>query len=667
MCARVQLHLLFLLPAGLAADANAAVHQRVDPCSDTGIHFSGNIANATVLGPSSGKQVVFNGTTAGINAGASTNANLTFQNLDVSTSYGTGTGLYVSGVNIEIANVVADGRSDGVRASSTTNLDIRRLQARSAALRGLFLEAPSAPLFLEELTLEDCATGLSISNFGPPTTPERFAITRWVAGSGGTLASLADSDTGIQLSNVRDITLGVAPTDPATPDYSLHVGNATYGIDASAGTNARLTFTNLDLSHARQASGIGLALGGSEHRLEYLRVERRSQGLNLNGVSGTQTTLKRVWSRANNFGLYLQNMGSASTMPSFEAVDLRRNAIAIGIGNWSKALTPFDETIIETPGFPSATPRIDLAESRVAFELHTTANLIFRNLVLDQAVAGIRVHDNTGINDDLTIDNCDVSGQGLGTGIALRRGSRVSITNVIANRRATGVSVTGMNALTITGLVAHYNAVGLSLGYLYRTSPNFLYANVTQAPRIVAPDLRYNGTGLGLTAWSLKSQISDPYYPVTSLAADPLQPTQVGIFGLDVAGSDYGVYSGGALRGMSFEHMALDNPTIGIYVNGAGSDLRFDDLDLSGPGRGTGLSCRNDGYGSRCGTDILFRDITVSHRSTGMFVNGNDLRFEDIVAHHNATGLQLVEIRPTTETAIHPSWSASRSTTMALG
>ena len=524
-------------PPGVVDTTNGAIVGDLSG-SDTGIMFAG-VTNVTVQGPptGSGGGLELNGVTAGIDASNPTNRDLTFKDLNVSTSFGTGYGIHLSGSDCVVQDVVAGQRNIGVEAVNTTRLRITRLNATGATTTGLHVKSPThdqptdAPV-LEALTLEGCAVGLhleGVSGFrdGPPSNYQyHFAVTPHGAG-GGMIASVENSDTGIKLTDVDGVAIGEAlPTQP------LALDNTTYGIDARSNLNNALVFQNLVLSAGSSGLGFGLDLGGPGHHVSDIIVERRRIGLRLNGAAGEAARITDVRLNGNGIGLQFFSFLNASTVPDFSNINARDNGVGVSTDAWDRGIAyTFEKEVLDgNQTVANTTSQIDVTGSRKGITTVRTKQLNFRGQTLGNSLAGLEIQNSC---QNMQLSDLNVSGAGLGIGLDIYSGTglySITATNIIANDRGTGVRVGYASDVNLVNITAQRSNVGLE----------FLAAGsygLGSMPNVNGANLRDNNIGFLVKA----SNQSQNIYAIGEARDDSLDPNLAQAVGIDVSGSYVGI------------------------------------------------------------------------------------------------------------------------------
>ncbi len=633
-------------PAGLDDDANAAVLGSIKH-SDTGIHFSGNVTNATVLGRATGSQdVVFNGTTAGINANAATNANLTFQDLDVSTTYGTGRGLYVSGAEIIVANVVANRREYGVQTNAVVNFTARSVRAQGAtsAVRfssypasilnrgtGLDVSNASGTLTLVDLSLVDCDVGLRINAYYP-TTP--FSIGPYANGS-GVITNLGDSSAGIVLDQVDNIVV-----------ENLALPNPVVGlfiVDATGVGNVGVTVRDVDASSDRGRVGLGVRVYGANHLLDRVTARARSTGLILEAAPAVRV---RDLVASNN-GIGMEMTGGATDLdPRFEVsaaggkIDLTDNGIGLSFNYFRRSAG--NRFVIGASSDPdpavaaNRTDLLDVSKSLVGIKFSETDFVTIRGRSFDNETYGLEIRNGKEIH----LEDLDLSGHRLGTGAYIQGGSRIALINVVADRRGQGLHLIGTDALTSTNFRARSGGTGLVL---------WSHEGLT-LPLLEGVDVRDNTAAINISGpWDARGVGGFEITGRSRVLADPAR----GLYGVDVGGSATGIYLIN-VAGFAVTDMTLANPARGIQLrqdNYLNRGLRLENLVVSGAGLGTGIDCYPN---NNCVDEVTVRNVVVRQRETGVVLRGNGITIDGLVAEHNLVGLSLRHMLATGSTSTPP-------------
>jgi len=543
------------------------------------------------------------GTSTGVHAHHASNRDLTFEGLDVSGPYRTGTGLYISGDGHTVTGLVADLRTTGLYLRNATEAVVRNVQS-DGATTGVYILSAALPLDVAELHVRRSGTGLSVENFsGDPSAP--FAIGPWdPATDAGIVGDFTGTATGLRLVNAQHLRVH---------DLDLH-GRAA-GVHAYQNQNAHIVFEDLDLSGPRL--GDGLLVAGANHTIRDVRVSHRRYGVQLSNTGGL--VMHDVVATHNTAaGLYWLNMNASHAPPQLARLALTANNRGVYLRAWSLPFT-FDATL-----------DIDTAGSLSGYVLYNVDDVTLEGLVLDNPTNGVAIDR---VSHRLTFRDLDVSGPGTGTGLHLgttantatawHAGSGHVIDNVVANHRATGVSARFPRDLVIEGLEARHCRTGLSLINL---------RDVSGAPPMTPPTL----AGLDLRDNDVALSLQNVEVPFTF---DPS-------VGLDARGSAVGIEVTGSV-GLTFRGLTLDNRDAGIRATTGNLDLTFEDLDLSGHGPGEGLRLGNSRHSTfthvnnaRSGHTVA--DLVADRRVTGLAIHGADgVHLADVRAHECATGIAL--------------------------
>lgn len=629
-------------------DAGAGAITSLAGC-DTGLKLSAT-SNLLIEG------LTLDNPTFAIDATATSNHDLVFRDLTLTAARGIeatfSTGLHLGGARHLVEGLTAARRFFGVRAEQVQDLTMRDITIDGATNIGLYVLNASGTLVLDELHLTHSNYGLYLSNVaGTESDPIRITPFDPLAtrtGSYVTLASLAGSDTGIGLANVRHAHI--------TDFLGAHaLSNRVTGINASGTNNANLTFEGVDLSGP--GAGSGLILGGSGHALHDVQAHHRATGLSLSAPSGL--VMYDIAASGCTYGVEIASLGPTHTAPDLQRLDLRNNNIALRLLSWTLRTT-FDNS----PGGPLA---LVTDGSDRAIEIESSSDLTFEHFDLSTRRFGIWAA--TG-NARLTFRDIVMTGSGnhsdyptsfqtfTNYGLTLQGADHV-VEHVTANRFGLGFRIVNASKLTLRAITAHHNdQAGLYLAGL---------TTAHDAPTLDGLDLRDNASyGLWLDTIQRPLVIDET-------------------IGLDVSGSAIGIGLGHS-SGVEVSGLTLDNPWIGIDVRvdfGTGSIGNvFEDLVLSGAGDGTGirfvrfnntpaamdehelrgLTIRdreigiNFSGGSRV-SDALLEDLEVSHCQTGIVYNGHNTtavlppRLVNVRLNDNELGLSLSDMKQTTAAA----------------
>lgn len=518
--------------------------------SDTGIWLEGTISQLTLAG------LTLDGASYGVLANTATLSNVTFRDLDVSTTFGSGTGIAARGSSLVFERITANRRATGISVTNAADLVIDDLTANGAITTGLALSTLTGSLTLRKLTLQDDATALSITGYAPAS---QFAITAWDPQTGaGTIASLAKSDTGINLATVSNTRLA-----------GLTLDNATYAINATSTANANLLFEDLDLSSGRQV-GTGLGLGGPNHVVRRVIAHRRGYGLIATSTSNLQVS--DFTSTGSNEGLRLATLAPPSVAPTFLRLNLTDNTTGLYL------------QAVSTPAVFDPSNLIDVRRSLTGITIAgASAALTFRDLAFDNLTTGISANGT-----DLVFQRVDFSGPGRGTGLAVT-GTRATLDTVTATGRGTGFNLS-VTQLVVTGLVANQCSTGLSV--------NSLSAAHTP-PLMSALDLKRNSVGLS----------------ISSVATTAVM-TIDGTLGFDVSECQTGI---GVSYSSNIRFVGLTLPALyrGVDATSNNSALTFIDVDASGPGYSTAANATGLALG---GANHVLANITANRRAIGVSI-----------------------------------------------
>jgi len=561
--------------------------------SDTGLHVL-NTQHVTF------RDFAANGVTYGVRADSSSNAELTFESLDLSGNYRVGTGLFLRGSGHTLRDLVAHRRTTGVDLWLTTDTSLVGLEA-SACATGLYVRSAGGALDLRDLTLPRNVIGLHLNGVAG-TVDAPLQIGPWDPGSeSGMIATVEGSMTGVQLVDVQHARV-----------HDLTLTGRSFGLHAGAATNSDIIFEHLDVSGYRV--GDGLWVRGARHTVRFITARHRRFGVYLTAVD--DLILHDIVAHHNtDSGLYWTGMAATLTAPQIADLDLRDNVRAIRLNGFRVPFT-FDHTL-----------GLDLAGSLIGFYLEYTEDLTIENLTLQNEDYGIR---NYHRSERLTLRNLDVSGFGRGTGVAIGSSTQAvryggpghRVIGVTASHRAIGAHALFASGVEITDLTAQSSRVGLYLDQFHDGG-----VEPIAAPSLDGLDLRDNDIALDLHAI---------HQPLT------IDPT----IGLDATGSATGIRVRSSSE-LTFRGLTLANRSAGISATTGSTSLTFEDLDLSGPGVGEGLrlgwawnATFSHANNARWGHRI--RDVIADRRATGLNIVGADgIEIDNVRAHHCSTGLAL--------------------------
>jgi len=529
---------------------------------------------------------------------------VTVRNIDVS-GWCQGTGVRVNGATgVTIEHVIADGRTFGVYVSSSDDVAVRDLRT-SGASNGLYLTGIGLPLQLEDLTLRDGGTGLSMSQVAGPLTLGPAAIT-----------SFGGNDTDLLLSAyVTDLTVS-----------GLRLDGRSYGVSALDATNSGLTFVDLDVS-GHHGVGRGIYLGGTNHRIERVIADQRQYGVHTSGVAG----LTLIDVRANYTSNTAISLNATEPPLVLRELDVAHGAIGLQVNGYTApAGSPL--TIDAYDGGTDSGVLVDTSETNTALQLQAAENIVVGNAIGDPPLRlhgddyGLYAYSTTNVN--LTVQNVDARGRsGNGTGLYVRCAG-VEIDDVDVSDRSVGAEVDTASDVSIRALTAD------NCG-----SQGLLLENV--APPVALEELRLTRNKTGLVFTSFDGEHVVPESDPPELAPLLVDPWIAGVGGAiaDLSGNATSIDIN-ATRNIRFEGLRLDGRTMGFDGNiDTNADIELVDVDTSGPGVGTGVLLRGPGH--------RLSGVTANDRTTGIYVlRGSGLDVASVVANRCTTGLQLTHLTP---------------------
>ncbi len=559
----------------------------------TSIQFGGNVKNVTVTG------LTLDGFTTGLNASASTNANMTLTHLNVSgvaTGTDRGTGINIYGAGHMLEDVVANSRHTGINAGTTSggngvsSLVLRRIKADSNAANGIVLSNVTLPLTLVDLELtNNMNSGLYMDNFNGAYV-DGLGVAQKYTLDAAALKKLEGNAYGIAFNggNVKNVVVS-----------GLTLSNRTGGINANAATNADLTFKNLNLSGPGR--GVGLNLQGTGHLIEDVVSNTRDSGVEV--ASSTNLTVRRLTTDNNRGnGLYLVSPTQPLTL---EALKLRKTG-----GNGFYLSTFTGPYTFNAANFAELSGN----STDLNFGGNVKTGIVVSGLTLPGYSNGI--NSNATTNDGITFQNLNVSGPQRGNGI-VAAGANMVLKDITANHRGSGVYTLNASKIRLENISTDRSSIGIDFeragtayvaGYLAPTLINLKATNATHG-------LYLNGIS-GLS----------------SLTIDPSVLT-------DVTGTANAVTFDGVVNNVTVEGLTLPNRNAGVSVNSISvANCTFRDLDVSGPGRNSGLVVR--------GPNHVVRDIDAHHRGIGVYaISASNLRLEDIRSSQSGTGVALANMK----------------------
>ena|GEM_PF-1233178 len=547
--------------------------------NDTAIRFAGAVTNVTVEG------LVLDGDDYGVFAGAANNHRITFKDLNVSATTGTGTGIYLSGTGHRLQNIVANRRNYGVWTTTTADITIDHLQADGAATTGLYMTTHTLPLALNRLSLTNCSTALHLDTINATTQP--LIIGPWdPATNVGMIESLAGSEYGMTLRTIKHAVI-----------QNLTLNSPAFAVDARSTANEWLTFRNLNLSGPR-AAGIGLGLYGSHHTVEDLTIYDRGTGIQAHYCSDLTMRHLDIRRAVSEGALYIQNATGPLILEDLMLVDSAWG-LRLDFTNFPAAspfvIDPYD------PGLETGVIT-SVSNSNIGLSFTNTQNLIVQDLDLDNYQA-IVASDTR--NSDMTFQRIRITGRGyLGMNIY---GSNHTIRDVSVEDQTYGIIAGQGRNLTITNTqIRRSTTSGL---YLYGITA----AAGHNAPTLQNLVLPNNAIGL-------------QFHTITT----PL--TVDGDNGLDLTGSLTGI-SLTNTEDVTLTRIHADGRTNGITAVSGNQRLTIDDVDVSSVGVGYGITING-------GTGHVLRNILANHRYFGVSLQSvGDAEVTGITSNYNFIGL----------------------------
>jgi len=523
-----------------------------------------------------------------IDASATTNRNLGFTDLDLSTKRRGGTGLALAGTNHRITRVTANDLQYGISAIGVVGLTVDHIIAARNSTSGLRLESVTGTVSLRRLDLQDNSQALTLVDFAGTQAIPRV-INGWNAGTNtGAIETVAGSTRGIDASNTRDVIF-----------ENLVLPNRQAGLYLRDADNTRLVARNIDATGPGDGNGVDMA--GLNHRVENVIAHTRANGLFLSAASGTVVTGLQA-SRCSTAGISLIGYTSTQAAPTFANVDIRDNARGFSFASCSKTMTI------------SGSNGIDMAGSSTGVFLSFSQNITFEDLRLDTTTYGVLATQSS--NASLTFRRVDASSVGGGIGFALR-GNTHKFFSCVANDRATGLSFTNGSALQIDGLTAQ-RATDAALAI------DTIGSTLTR-PTLTNLDLRDSNVGLRLTG----------VQPSMTIDANT---------NLDVTGSHIGIELA-SISGHTIRNISLKTTGTAILAESGNSNLTLTDLDLTGYGTGVGIKLGREistTASFAAGSNHIVTDVLFADRGIGLIaINPDNLTLRRLTFVGNTTGLFL--------------------------
>jgi|GEM_PF-5850144 len=533
-------------------------------------------------------------------------SNTTIRNIDVSSAHGIGNGIALLNTNgVTLIDVTANGRDTGVQSDGVTDLAITRLSAHRNAKHGLDLDGGTAPTLSELSLTHNKRAGLWLKNFDGSATGFTLGSSQFTALTGNQQSLVFD--------NVQNVTVS-----GASANAPLKFDGVEYGLNATDPLNRNLILENVDASAIWVVSGLnssGIALGGIGHTVANVVVGSRDNGILLDGALDVSLTdVDAAYDPSpqghgsNIYGLTLRgyDLGALQVgdWPTFSNV-------AVGAGN--AVALKIDETVGDAVNRSVISPAelrgLDLVGSFTAIEFVKCSRLDVTGFTLSHR-SGIKADAAQSANTDLRFVGLTLNSAGSrgGTGLALS-GPGHRVTNVSVTGYWAGIRATAADGMLMTDVNSNINGTGLEVGAL--TSSHTV-------PTFVNVQLNDNSIGFNLRGW-------------VGTASKPLVLDNLAL-GLDVTGSETGLYIDGAPSRFTVKNFTFDNPLMGVHV-GTGSYGIFENLALSGPGFGTGMYIR--------GSNHTVQTVTADSWEYGLRSEAVASTFHSITATKNLYGLNF--------------------------
>jgi len=572
---------------GLVLDATTLVDLRR---SATAIFFEANVRNMVFRGPFTG----LDGTAYGINATATTNANLTFSDLEVTPRWLGGTGLSLGGSGHTLSNLTGLYRSFAFDIRSAPSIVISGITASAASAEALRLEN-SHPVVLEKLELTRSATALSLRDLNIVGAPLDMGPWDSIAGTGA-IVSLAENGTGIAISNVRNARF-----------FDLTIDALTNGIAAQVSTNRNLAFTNIDVSGAWRL-GTGMWLSGNDHVVEAVTSNNRLNGI----ITNLTTNLSMSDIRVNNAGttaLYIQN---AMVPLVLNDLNLVNSATCLQIQNFAPDPS-LAWTVTQYNGTSGAITALDGCGTGI--HLTNVQNARFVDLTIP--IAGAAINANIATNANLVFSNLDLSvNRAASTGLALS-GTGHIVEDLVCARRTAGL-FTNLLANSTLRRININGGAGIGLTLTTSTLP------------------------LTLTDISLDRNLTG--LSINGLSGTPGTPFQIGPWSASLpSGTIRSLHDNDTsvllnnVQYARFSDLALNGSAYGVSCSGATSnrDIEFDNIDVT-PVRLGGSGLYLSGFNHKISNiSSLFRSNAIYGATVGNF------EASAITANSGGVGLYL--------------------------
>ncbi len=539
------------------------------------------------------------------------NSALRFEDLDISGPRAIGTGLYVAGADHRITRITGGPRDYGMRLVDTTNLSLSDIDVVRAGSYGIYFVAPGLPISLENLSARMSSNALGVVNAAlTPANPIVIDGYDPLMGS-GVLNSVAGSNSGVIVSDSRGVTV-----------RDLTVSTRGLGIDVAGLTTTNILIEDVDVSNT-YSQGIGLRIGGTGTVARRITSTRGSIGVQ--ALDATNATIDDCAIDGSNSSavsivrpilpLTLKNLRLTNSVSGIELQGVNGTAAApFVVDDWK----PATQTGV-VAHFAGNTRDIRL--------IIGNSYLTFRGLTTPARDYGVLATEQGLQNHHLTFEDLDVSGPGVGAGLSLE-GADITVRRVTAARRGTGVYAIRASRLTIEDLVSRDSTYGLYLS-------NF--ETIHGPPTLSDIDLRNNLYGLGLYQWT------QPF----TIDATP---------GFDFEGSQTGIYLDTGTSNVTVRGLTLDNRTSGARANVGTTNLRFEDLDVSGANVGRGLDL--------LGTDHVVQNVTADRRQYGVLASPvPGLALTNVRARQCQLGLYLGGYTPATAVPVLDGVDVSDSST----
>ena len=542
----------------------------------------------------------------GVYALTATNAELTFENLDLS-GVG-GRGIELNGAGHTLTTVTVDDRIDAVWVSGGSGLTVRDLQVDGAGHptsgqsgHGLYLTGLSDAPTLKNLSLQNADTALRIETVDWTAAP--LTLDPYVAAptDAGALASVSGSATGLYLSAVKGLKVA-GPSAVAR----LVLDNLT-AISAAQGVNADLTFEHLNLSGPR-SGGSGLLVGATGLTITDVIADDRATGVQ---VGGTDVAVTGVHAdRATLYGLLLSSLSHVDAASTWSVTDVTARDAVEGIR--FSAVTGNDHIV--GPYAAGAGMVTDLSGSVTAVNVFNASDLVFDHLVLTNPV-GITAN-NAG--------NARLTFQDLSLNTPARVGHGLYLTGT--DHTVQRVTIQGHDNGLYTGAVSGLVVDDLSVADA--VTHGVAITSTTDVPNLKKLSLTNCTTGLYLAGFTGTS--------TTPLILNPWDGTAGVIASL--ADSQTGIYLNGAkyVTVKDFTGLeALSNSLYGLRADAsANANLSVTNIDVSGGRSGYGLWIK--------GGDHTLTTITAKQRGFGVIAEATKgLSISGLTAADNTIGLDL--------------------------